>query len=505
MRAGQGVRSRVAFGGLFRRGECPQIVVVGGGFGGIGVGVKLKRAGIHTFTIFEKSERAGGTWWDNQYPGAEVDVPSHMYCYSFKNYDWTRTHAKQAELHKYLEEVVDEYDLDPHIKFGTVVESARWDDETHTYSVRLQGGIDVKCHVLISAVGFLNVPQYPTWPGLDSFEGPKFHTSRWEHQHDLAGKTVAVVGTGSTATQIVPEIAPVARRVYLFQREPGWIMPKDERDFSPEERARFRSPWRRRVERLRHFYRLEKSVWGGAPYTPGTKVNRSREQLCRDFIDRELADHPDLRAAVTPTYPHGGKRTIFNSTFYAELKRDNVELVPRSVASVTPNGVVDADGVERPADVLVMATGFQPANYLAHLDVIGRNGKSIHEVWAGEPNAFLGITVPGFPNFFMLYGPGTNGGEIITMLERQAEYAVRVIKRMRREGVSAVEVKERWTSQYNRWLQSMFRGTSWTAANNYYKSPTGRIVTQWPRGPLLYGLLTKALGRISETASRKAR
>jgi cation diffusion facilitator CzcD-associated flavoprotein CzcO len=485
-------------------GRPPQVAIVGGGFGGIAAAVKLRQAGIETFTIFERSLGIGGTWRDNTYPGCEVDTHSHMYAYSFTHPDWSRTHARQAELQRYLEGVVDDFDLRRHFRMGVAVEEAVWDETTHTYTLRLGDGTSASCDVLVSAVGFLNVPRYPDWPGLDTFRGPKFHTARWEHDHDLSGARVAVVGTGSSAAQLVPELAQVAGRVLVFQREPGWVMPKGDRDFAPEERAALRGPLRWRRERLRQLRRIEKNLWRRRVYRPGTKINDACEQLCRDYIAREFADRPDLRDAVTPTYPYWGKRVILASSFYPALKRDNVELIPRAVASVTETGLVDVDGVERPVDVLVMSTGFQPTNYLAHLRVVGRDGRSLHEHWAGEPRAFLGIAVPGFPNFFMLYGPGTNGGEIVWMLERQAEYALRVVRRMARTGATAVEVKRRWADRYDRWLQSTVQDTAWTVSNNYFKSETGRVVTQWPYSPLVYWALTKSLGRWSEKSRTRA-
>jgi cation diffusion facilitator CzcD-associated flavoprotein CzcO len=479
----------------------PDIVIVGAGFGGIATGVKLKRAGIHSFTIFEKSDGPGGTWWDNRYPGAEVDVASHLYAYSFKPYDWSRTHARQAELQRYLEEVLDDYGLRPHIRFGTTVDRADWDEQRHVYAVHLRDGEQVRAHVVVSALGLLNYPRYPTWPGLDGFKGPKFHTARWEHEHDLAGKRVALVGTGSTATQIVPEIGPVVDHLYLFQREPGWVVPKGDRDFTEEERAAFRrQPLKRRMERMRLAYMLERNQVGGAIHRPGTKINSLRQRQCLAFIEREFADHPGLREAVTPKYPYPGKRPILNSTFYGSLKLENVELIPRAVTSVTPTGVIDDDGTEYPVDVLVMATGFQPANYLASLEVTGRHGRTIHEFWAGEPQAMLGMTVPGFPNFYMLYGPNTNGGEIISCLERQAEHVVQNVRHMVRRGATAIEVRRGFYDRYNRWLQGKMDGTAWTVSNNYYKSPSGRIVTQWPFGALFYGALTKVLSPLSETS-----
>jgi cation diffusion facilitator CzcD-associated flavoprotein CzcO len=478
-------------------------VVIGAGFGGIAAGVKLKRAGINTFTIYESSSGIGGTWWDNTYPGAEVDVGSHLYCFSFKPHDWSRTHARQAELQKYLEETVDEFGLRPHLRLGVTVESAAWEDDRHVWTVRLGDETVDECHVLVSAVGFLNVPRYPDWPGLDEFAGPKFHTARWEHEHDLTGKVVAVVGTGSSATQIVPAIQPTVKKLYLFQREPGWVMPKGERDLSAEERATFARRGRRRRERGRQKYLLEKSLWRGHLYRPGTKTNEARRNFCLSYIDRHFAEYPDLRAAVTPDYPYPGKRPIFASSFYPALKKENVELVPRAVVSVTRDGVVDADGVARAIDVLVMATGFQPTNYLSRVRVVGRGGRTLQEQWAGEPRAYLGITVPGFPNFFMLYGPGTNGGEIVTMLESQAEYAVRAVKRMMRERVTAVEVKPGAEARWYRWLQSRMPGTSWTMSKNYFTAANGKIVTQWPYGNTQYRVLTKLLGRVSEVTRRR--
>ena len=381
------------------------MVVVGAGLGGIAAGVKLTQAGIDTFTIYESSSGVGGTWWDNTYPGAEVDVHSNLYSYSFKAYDWTRTHARQPELQSYLEETVSEFGLGPHLRLGMTVESATWDDHRNLWAVTLATGAMVECHVLVSAVGFLNVPRYPNWPGLDGFTGPAFHTARWEHHHDLSGKSVAVVGTGSTATQVVPALQPVVGTLYVFQREPGWVLPKGERAFTDAERRRFGRPWRRALNRAGLRYSLEKGLLGAATFRPGSKLNAKRQQTCLDYIAQEFAGHPELHKAVTPTYPYPGKRPVIASTFYPALKSDNVELVPKAVTRVTDSGIVDADGVERKVDAIVMATGFEAVDYLARLPVTGRRGQTLHEHWAGEPRAYLGITVPDFPNFFMLYGP----------------------------------------------------------------------------------------------------
>jgi cation diffusion facilitator CzcD-associated flavoprotein CzcO len=486
---------------LFGPAGSPKVIVVGAGLGGVAAGVRLKRAGIDTFTIFERSPSPGGTWWDNQYPGCEVDVGSYLYSYSFKqHFAWTRSHAKQPELLRYIEEVIEERGLREHMVLGTAVVRATWDESRHVYRVVLSDGAEQECHVLISAVGFLNTPRYPDWPGLDEFRGPTFHTFRWEHEHDLTGKRVAIVGTGSTSTQIVPVIAPGLERLYVFQREPGWIIPKGDRDFTAEDRQKFQGALARRRERIRLYTWLEMANFRRAIHRPGTKVNANLENICRGFIEAELADRPDLRDAVTPTYPFPGKRPIFNQTFYAALKSENVTLVPRAVTRVTPTSVVDAEGEEYPVDVLVLATGFLPTNYLASLEVTGRDGRTLQEVWNGEPEAFLGMTVPGFPNFFMLYGPNTNGGEIISFLEHQSAYAVRALQRMRRQRVTAIEVRPAVFRAYNRWIQRNMRGTAWVVSNNYYKAATGKIVTQWPHGALLYQFLTNVSGRLSSTA-----
>lgn len=479
----------------------PSIAIIGGGFAGIAAAVKLKRAGLTNFTVFEKNEGVGGTWWVNRYPGAEVDVTSHLYSFSFKPHPWTRTHVRQAELQAYLDETVDEYGLRPHFRLGTEVESATWREEDASYVLRVAGEDEV-FRTVISAVGFLNIPSYPTWPGLDDFKGPKIHTARWV-ETDVTGKRVAIVGTGSSSVQIAPRMADEASQLLIFQREPGWVLPKPDRDHTPEELVAFQTPSARRKERRRAWWQAEILQIFGAMHRPDSKINRKIEGHARAYIAGVFEGRPDLAAAVTPNYAYPGKRPVLTKDYYPTLLRENVELVPFAVQSLTQKGVVDIRGVEHPVDVLVMATGFQPTQYISSMKVTGRTGQTLQEFWQGEPTAFAGVTVPGFPNFYMLYGPNTNGGEIVSNLERQSEYAARSIKRLRRSSIASIEVKPSYFRRYNDWLQRGLSKTAWVKANNYYKTPSGRIVTQWPYGVIVYTSVLKVLGRLSEKATRR--
>lgn len=485
-----------------RVGQQFSVAIVGGGFAGIAAAVRLKKSGLADFTVLERANSVGGVWRDNIYPGVEVDTPSHLYSFSFKAHDWPRVYATQSELRAYLEETIDEFNLRSHFRFDTDVTRLAWDEEANGYEVHLRDGQVLRFSVVITAIGLLGVPRYPPWPGLDVFQGAKFHTSRWDASQGLIGKRVAVVGTGSTSAQLVPAIAPIVDRLLVFQREPGWIDPKVNREFSQDERRNLRNPLRRRIERLRLYWQNEVRWIGGRIAKANGRVEFKARQVCLDFIDKELGERPDLQKLVTPDHPYLGKRPIHSNEFYAALRRDNVELVPSAVTSVTPTGIVDSNGIEREIDVLIMATGFQPSNYLAEIQVVGRDGRSIHDLWNGEPEAFLGITVPGFPNFFMLYGPNTNFYAIVFNLEQQAGYAVRAIRRMLQRGATSVDVRTSFLIWYNRWLCWKMRDSAWHTVNNYFTTPSGRIVTQWPDGAILYWALTHTLGAASSKYTR---
>lgn len=483
-----------------------RVAIIGSGLGGLAAAVKLRQRTAADFVIFEQSGGIGGTWRDNRYPGCEVDIHSHAYSYSFLKYDWPRTHATQPELLAYAEHVVAVFGLAPHVRLNTRVTGLVWEESTARYVLTTEDGEQHEFDVVIAATGLLSVPRYPDWPGLASFGGACFHTARWEPGHDLAGKTVAVVGTGSTAVQVVPAIAPQVGHLYVYQREPGWIEPKREREFTERELWVYRHvPLAQRAHRAWLFYRAIRRFKG---FDTRSKQQRELREACEAFINRSI-DDPATREAVTPHYPWGCKRVVLASTFYPALNRPNVELVPHEVIRATPTGLVDATGTERQVDVLILSTGFQPTSFLAGIEVKGRDGRAIHDAWHGRPNAFLGITVAGFPNFFILYGPNTNGGgSIIHQLERQAEVAANAVRRLERgtafgKRVRSIdtrpEAQRRWLAWVDRRLATAASAME-SGCHNYYHVAGGGNVTQWPGTHLGYALATRLFARFGLVA-----
>lgn len=471
---------------------APSIAIIGAGLGGIAAAVNLKRIGVTSFTIFEQSAGPGGTWWDNTYPGAECDVEIALYSFSFMAHEWARSHASQPEILAYVKAVIDRFGLHSHLRFNTAIASAVWDDEAHHYTLATADGATMQFDVVVAALGLLNVPRYPEWPGLERFSGPKFHTARWEHHHDLRDKHVAVVGTGSTAAQVVPALAPAVKHVTMFAREAAYVMPKDNRALPPEERRRLGTAWGRRLVRARILWRIERNLSVRSP-----RSRRQRETRAEYFRyrDKVFANRPDLRAEMTPDYPFGCKRPVRSSDLLPALTRDNVTLVPRSVVAANERGLIDAEGDEHPVDAIVMATGFQPWNFLATIDVTGRGGRSIHGVWGDQPEAFLGLQVAGFPNFFLMFGPNTNYGCVTFMLERQAEYIARAVRRLMRERATAIDVRRGIMDAYNALVdRSLSKSTQAANCHNYYYSASGRNVVWWPWRGSLYVLATRLCG-----------
>jgi cation diffusion facilitator CzcD-associated flavoprotein CzcO len=476
-----------------------RVAIIGAGFSGIAAAVALQRQGISDFTIFEMSAGIGGTWWNNRYPGAEVDLESHIYSFSFARCDWTRTHARWDELQRYLESVADRFGLRPHLRLNEKVDSITWAEDRGVYDVVTSSGtVHGPFRAVISAVGFLNIPLIPPFArGKTDFGGVLCHTSRWPAGLDLAGKKVAVLGTGSSAVQVIAEAAKQAAEVKIFQIEPNWILPKGDRDFTALERRLNRNPlvyeWRRRKLYLQYDLR---QIGAGHARRDG-RANRRRGRASREFLESSLAAHPELRELATPQFPFEARRTVVSDTYYPAIRQQHVHLVPYAVKGLTACGAIDANGTEHELDVIILATGFDAANYLGNYTVTGAGGADLHEHWGGEPQAFLGLMVPGFPNFFMMYGPNTNSIPLVSFYEAQARFAARAIRRLSQHRLHAVEVSRPATTVYNEWLQDRLARTVWAQATSYFQSGSGRIVSQWPFSATSYITATRALPRLA--------
>jgi cation diffusion facilitator CzcD-associated flavoprotein CzcO len=485
--------------------RTPSIAIIGAGFSGIGMAVKLLKDGITSFTIYERLPDAGGCWRSNSFPGAEVDTESDVYRYSFKPYPWSRSHARREELLTYFDDVLDEYDLREHIRFDVDIDVIEW-TPSGGYLLTTGSGSTIRADVVISAVGLFSEPQIPSWPGLDRFAGDVVHTAEWRDEVNLRDKNVAVVGTGSTSASLVPAIAGQVDRLYVFQRQPGWILPKPVRQFADDERLRRARPQAARWNRLKALYRIRRAIKGGRAKKIGTAQNRAVQRVAENFLRSNFADRPDLLAALTPDYPVYGKRLVRSSEFYPALKRPNVTLVPHGVTEVRESSIVDEAGAEHKVDTIVLATGFKAAQFLSGIRITGRDGTELQDLWRADATAFLGLMVPKFPNFFILYGPNTNGsGAHLFVLECQMAFVSGVVKRMVRTRSTVAEVRARHFQAYERWLSRQWKDSALLTTHNYFRSATGNVVTNWPRGFGLYYLLTRIGRTRSVRFSRPAR
>lgn len=460
-----------------------QVAVIGAGPGGICTGIRLREAGIDDFVILEKAGGVGGTWWHNRYPGAACDVQSHLYSFSFEpKLDWTRPYATQPEIQRYLEHCVAAYGLAPHLRLGTEVVAACWDEGGALWRLRTGGGDEVLATCVVGATGMFNELAWPDIPGLDTFAGTVFHSARWDHSHDLTGERVGVIGSAASAVQFVPAIAPTVGRLHVFQRTANWVMPKADEPFTDVQLRAFRDdPMAARRLRWELWRALDRFITFDDPQALEGAEAAAREKL------EEVAD-PDVRARLTPDHPVGCKRPLIADDYYVTFNRPNVELVTDAIREVAADGIVTADGTRRALDTIVAATGFRTTRYLAAIDVTGRDGRRLEDAWSEGAQAYLGITTAGFPNLFMLYGPNTNNGSIIFMLECQVAYIVRTLERMRAEGLAWVDVKPGVMASYNAELQRDLDAVGvWQAScSNYYRGPSGRIVTQWPHTMIEY-------------------
>jgi cation diffusion facilitator CzcD-associated flavoprotein CzcO len=456
------------------------VAVVGAGFGGVGALVMLARAGYRDVTVFERGERVGGVWHHNTYPGAACDVPSHLYEFSFApNPRWSRRYAPQAEIQAYLESVARDHGVLERVRTGTEVRRAAWDAARRKWLLETSGG-DHEADVLVTACGQLSVPALPAIPGLDDFRGPAFHTAGWDHAVSLEGKRVAVVGTGCSAIQTVPAIQPIVDRVTVYQRSPGWTFPK--MDFAYRERTK------RLFERLPALQRLDRAAvfafmeFGAAAMTTRPALLKPFRAVGRRQIKKAI-DDPELRRKVMPSDEVGCKRIMLTDEWYPTLTKPNVELVTERIAEVTAGGLRTVDGVERPADVLVLATGFKTHGFVAPMEVEGEGGRTLTEEWSDVARAYLGLTVPGFPNMFLLYGPNTNGGtgSVIYTIEAGANHVISALRRLDGSEARRIEVRREAAAEFDRELRAALAGTVWhTGCTNWYVDENGNDANQWP-------------------------
>lgn len=468
------------------------IVIVGTGFAGICMAIRLKKAGIRDFLLLEQADEVGGTWRDNRYPGAACDVESHLYSFSFEPHsDWTHRFAPADEILGYLIRCVDKYGLREHIRFGAAVVSARFDEASGRWVVQTSDGTVLRARVLVSACGGLSRPACPEIDGLSAFRGRVFHSARWDHSLSLEGKRIAVVGTGASAIQIVPAIAPRVSHLAVYQRTPPWILPRPDREIGPRARGLFRRfPIVQRWIRWTIYLRREALALGFvvAPWL----LKKVAEPVGRRHMERNVLDRA-FRAKMLPTYPMGCKRILLASDYYEAVQRDNVEVVTDAIRRIVPDGIVTEDGAERPADAIVLATGFRASDPRPPFELRGRDGLFLEDVWRDGAHAYLGTTVAGFPNFFILVGPNTGLGHssMILMIESQAAYVLDAVRTMRARGVKSVEVRAAAQARYNERLQARLGKTVWAAGcQSWYLTPSGRNTTLWPGFTFEYRLRT---------------
>jgi cation diffusion facilitator CzcD-associated flavoprotein CzcO len=472
------------------------VLIVGAGFSGICMGIKLLEAGMKSFLIIEKSDDIGGTWWENRYPGCACDIPSHLYSFSFApSTEWTRMYPGQQEIHDYLKSCVERYGLVPYLRLNTRFQEAIWNESKGVWNAVAGEGMRIRARVLVSGMGALHVPRYPELKGRDGFKGPAFHSATWDHGVDLDGKNVAVVGTGASAIQFVPQIAPRVGKLYLFQRTPPWIVPRLDFAFSEKWKRRFRGfPITRWALRQYIFWRQEFRVLG---FLGNESIRKKAEEIALRHLAGRIKD-PEMRAALTPNYELGCKRVLVSDDYYPTLNRSNVELVSEGISEVCEHSVVTSDGVERPVDVLIYGTGFRASEPLIGCRVTGKGGVEIHDAWKNRMTAYLGIAVNGFPNFFMLLGPNTGLGHnsVVLMIEAQVRYAMNCLRLMKRKNQRVLEVRAEIQDSFVEEIYRRMPRTVWQSGGCqswYQDQNTGEITTLWPGSVVDYLRRTRSV------------
>ena len=458
------------------------VLIVGAGFGGICAAIKLRERGIHNFRVLEKASGIGGTWWHNTYPGAACDIASHLYCYSFEpNPNWSRKFSPQAEIQAYIEHCVDKYQIRKHIQLKTAVQEFRWVESEGLWHAHLADGTITTARHVIFASGGLHLPAFPTLAGMDKFKGPTMHSAEWNHSVDFNGKNVAVIGSAASAIQLIPELARIAARVDVFQRTPNYIAPRNDREFTEREKARFaRWPWLNRIYRRFIFLRGE---WILFPVVRTKHLSRWRNRLqalVKTHIRSSVSDEA-MAEAMIPDYPLGCKRILIADDFYSTMNRDNVHLQAASIEQLTEDAVVTGDGKHHPADIVVYATGFDLENYMRQTEVIGWEGVRLSERWADIPTAYKGGFVAGFPNFYLTTGPNTGVGttSVVYMIEAQMQLILQAIEQAGETGI--IEVEQRAQDEYNAHIQADLQETVWAGScSSWYKRDDGKISILYP-------------------------
>ena len=475
------------------QGSAPlHTIIIGSGFAGIGMAIALKKAGLGDFLILEKRNDVGGVWRDNTYPGAACDVPSHLYSFSFEpNPNWSRVFARQAEIHQYLQHCAKKYGLLPSIRFGCEVAQARFQEELALWTVTLSTGETLQAHHVVTATGQLSRPVFPKLEGMDQFKGHVCHSALWDHSHDLTGQRVAVIGTGASAIQFVPAIAGQVGKLTVFQRSAAYILPRPDGPYAGWRKALFNAlPWTMKLHRARIYAQYESRAIG---FTRVKAVMELAGGLPFRALLRKQVRDPALRAQLTPDYPIGCKRILLSNDYLATMAKPNVSLVTQGIRRITADGVETVDGQHHPADAIVYGTGFAATEFLAPMTITGRDGQDLNEAWQKGAQAYLGMTVPGFPNFFMLYGPNTNLGHssIIYMLESQIAHVMRCLKAADQAGASTVEVDAARHTRFNSTIQERLRSTVWQGCKSWYVDANGHNSTNWPGFTFGYRWLTR--------------
>ena len=458
----------------------PSVAVIGTGFGGMAAVIELKRRGFDDIVVFEKGDDVGGVWRENTYPGAACDVPSPFYSYSFEpNPRWPHRFSRQPAILDYMRHVADKYDVRRHVRFGTEVTAASYDAATGRWTVELSTGDPVVVDVLVSAVGQLSRPSYPEIEGADSFDGPMFHSAEWDHEVDLAGKRVAVIGTGASAIQFVPEIQPEVEHLTVFQRTPPYIIPRLDREFSDTHHKVF--------ERLPATQLVERGTWYGVveglsvAWVYSKPLAAAIKAISRWHMRRLTRTKPGLFEKVWPKYPIGCKRILFSNDYLPALARPNVDVSTQRITGIVPAGVRTVDGRVHEVDVIIWGTGFKATEFLAPMSIKGSEGRDLHDEWRGGARAYYGMTVPHFPNLLVMYGPNTNtgGGSIIYFLEAQARYLGDYVDHLAAAG-APLTVRPEVEQDYDERIQGLLSESVWTQCSSWYRNEDGRITTNWP-------------------------